>query len=248
LKERKSQNSIFVLATLGVYLGLVFAGATPGVLAQAAMAKQFDVKDEINKTDGLEKKPDDEKRSPLTTSVQIYIEDVEYFLASLSRLAAQGKFDAKRDTFNVVQTTMLPCVAASVAGRYTPVRFETSNEALRSPLNFFSRGMLYGYSLGDCVANGEFNGTEAVDSRFDLKLDEKGFKVWLEVKKGSDKEAEDLKRSLDSTLALYSTTANTALRKSVLKHTRFGFRSQQSILSFHLARSDLDSLLASNAK
>lgn len=53
----KNQNSILVLATLGVYLGLVLAGATPQVLAQAAMTRQFDVKDEIEVKDDLDKKP-----------------------------------------------------------------------------------------------------------------------------------------------------------------------------------------------
>lgn len=58
MNNRKNQNSILVLATLGVYLGLVLAGATPQVLAQAAMAKQFNVKDEIEKQDELDNKPD----------------------------------------------------------------------------------------------------------------------------------------------------------------------------------------------
>ncbi len=58
MNTRKNQNSILVLATLGVYLGLVLAGATPQVLAQAAMTKHFDVKDEIEVKDDLDKKPD----------------------------------------------------------------------------------------------------------------------------------------------------------------------------------------------
>jgi hypothetical protein len=59
LNNRKNQNSILVLATLGVYLGLVLAGATPQVLAQAAMTRQFDVRDEIEAKDDVDRKPDD---------------------------------------------------------------------------------------------------------------------------------------------------------------------------------------------
>jgi len=55
--NRKHQNSILVLATLGVYLSLVLVGATPQVMAQAAMTKQFNVKDEIEVKDDLDKKP-----------------------------------------------------------------------------------------------------------------------------------------------------------------------------------------------
>jgi len=58
MTTKRPQNSILVLATLGVYLGLVLAGATPQVLAQAAMTRQFDVKDEIEVKDDLENKPD----------------------------------------------------------------------------------------------------------------------------------------------------------------------------------------------
>jgi hypothetical protein len=57
LTTRKNQNSVLVLATLGVYLGLVLVGATPQVLAQAAMTRQFSVKDEVEVKDDLDKKP-----------------------------------------------------------------------------------------------------------------------------------------------------------------------------------------------
>ncbi len=58
MSSRKTNNSILVLATLGVYLGLVLVGATPQVLAQAAMTKQFNVKDEVEVKDDLDTKPD----------------------------------------------------------------------------------------------------------------------------------------------------------------------------------------------
>ena len=57
MSNRKNNNSALILATLGVYLGLVLVGATPQVLAQAAMTKQFNVKDEIEHKDDLDKKP-----------------------------------------------------------------------------------------------------------------------------------------------------------------------------------------------
>jgi len=57
VSNRKNYNSIFFLT---VYLGLVLVGATPQVLAQAAMTRQFDIKTEIVVEDDLDKKPDDE--------------------------------------------------------------------------------------------------------------------------------------------------------------------------------------------
>ena len=64
--QRRNQNSILVLATLGVYFGLVLAGATPQVLAQAAMTKQFDVRDEIEVKDDLDTKPNTPLRFQLS--------------------------------------------------------------------------------------------------------------------------------------------------------------------------------------
>ncbi len=58
MKRPKNHNSILVLATLGVYLGLVLVGATPQVLAQAAMTREFNVKDEIEVKDDLDTKPE----------------------------------------------------------------------------------------------------------------------------------------------------------------------------------------------
>lgn len=60
MSTRKSQNSILFLTTLGVYLGLVIAGgASPQVFAHpAATTRNFDITDEIEFKDDLDKKPD----------------------------------------------------------------------------------------------------------------------------------------------------------------------------------------------
>ncbi|HVF47549.1 MAG TPA: hypothetical protein VNA17_08295 [Pyrinomonadaceae bacterium] len=247
MTKPKTQNSAVVLATLGVYLGLLMAGAVPQVMASAALTRQFDVRDEIESSDEFDNKPDD-KRTPVSTSVQIYLEDVEQFLTSLGRLAARGSFDAKKDTFNLLQATVLPCVDTSRAGRFTPVKFESTSEAVRSPLATFSREMVYGYSLGDCLVNNAFPDVEAVDSRFDLKLDGQGLTARLEVKKGSEQEARKLLESLNAALRIYAAAESTRLRKRVIDHTRFSVRNSLVIVRLHLARADLDSLLASNAK
>lgn len=60
MSKRNKNNSIIFLTTLSVYLGLVLGGgAAPSVLAQAALARNFDVQDEIEVKDDLDKKPND---------------------------------------------------------------------------------------------------------------------------------------------------------------------------------------------
>ena len=58
MSRPSNKNSILVLATLGVYFGLVLVGATPQVLANAAMTREFSVKDEIEVKSDLDTKPD----------------------------------------------------------------------------------------------------------------------------------------------------------------------------------------------
>jgi len=55
----RSNNSILFLTTLGVYLGLVLVGATP-VLGHAATTRNFELLDEIEFKDDLDRKPDEE--------------------------------------------------------------------------------------------------------------------------------------------------------------------------------------------
>lgn len=57
MSKRNKNNSIIFLTTLSVYLGLVLVGA-PAVLSQAALTRNFDVRDEIEVKDDLDKKPD----------------------------------------------------------------------------------------------------------------------------------------------------------------------------------------------
>jgi hypothetical protein len=246
LSTRKTQNSILAVATLGVYLGLLLAGA-PGVLAQAATAKQFDVKDETGRRDDLDKKPD-EGRSPVTASVQIYLEDVEYFLSSLGRLQTRGKFDFSKDTFDLVETTLLPCVDSNLAGRYSPVTFNATSEASRAAIEYFSRGMVYGYSLGDCVPTSEFKGQAAVDNKFDFHFDGKTFWSNVAVRKDSPQRAADLQRELADTLALFAADSKSSLRSGIVKNTILHADNDQVTIVTRLPRGSLDTLLASSAK
>jgi hypothetical protein len=60
LGHKKNQNSILFLTTLGVYIGLLMAGATPGIVAQqsAAMTRNFELSEEVEVKDDLDLDPD----------------------------------------------------------------------------------------------------------------------------------------------------------------------------------------------
>lgn len=246
MNNRKNNNSVIFIATLGVYLGLVLVGATPQVMAQAAMTRQFNVKDEVEHKDDLDKKPDDE-RTPVSDAVQGYLQDVEYFFVNLQRLRSKGSFDLDKDVFDVTQSTMLPCVDSNQAGRYTPIKFEYVNESLRSALERFSRSMVFGYSLGDCMANTEFNGVKAVDTKFSYKLDAKEFSVNIAIRKQSPQNALHLLRGIESNLRLYAESNNNQLTQKIIAHTAFRAENNQVFIVTRLPRAGLNSLLAPDA-
>jgi hypothetical protein len=88
LTNRKNQNSILFLTTLGVYLGLVLVGATPQVLAQAATARHFDISEEMGHVENLDTDPS--KQSD-RNSVAIKIRrSVSAFLAEFASVRACG--------------------------------------------------------------------------------------------------------------------------------------------------------------
>lgn len=247
MANRKNHNSVIFLATLGVYFGLVLVGgATPQVYSQAATTQNFEIKDEFKAKDGLDKNPDND-RSPVTASVQIYLQDVEHFLARLGQLKSQGKFDPNADSFDIAQNTLLPCRDSNQAGRYSPIRFETTSKSSLSALKSLSSGMTYGYSLGDCVANTEFE-VDAAESRFIVRLDGRAFSTSLGVRKQSPQRAYGLLREMDCTLKVYSREGNSRILQSIVGGTTFRSEKDQVFIVTRLPRAGLDSLLAKSAK
>lgn len=246
MNSRKSHNSILFLTTLGVYLGLVLVGATP-VLGHAAMTRNFEIKDEVEVKDDLDTKPDDE-RSSVTDSIQVYLQDVEYFLDNLRKLNRAGKFDFRKDTFEIEQSTLLPCVANNKVGSYTADKFSLGNEFLRPSLEYFSKRLTDGYSLADCLPSERFNGHDATDSRFKLKLDRSEFSIEIAARKSSSQTANEILGSINETHKALNSKETEVVRKTISDNTSFKSRKSQIFVVTRLPRAGLDSLLAKDAK
>jgi hypothetical protein len=240
----KNHNSILFLTTLGVYLGLVLVGATPQVLAQAATVKQFTIREEIGARDDLDNKPGDESESA-ERAVQYYLEDIEEFLIALGDLSARGQFNVLSDTFDVTQTTLLPCVDGAKAERFSKVRFINSNELTNQALIRIINPMAYGYSLGDCVTSAD--GKTAKDSRFNVHLDDKELSVAIVVVRASDDHADSLARDLDAAKGLFKIQA-TPIRTAIIEHTLVRPIGEHTAIVTRLPRGSLPSLLVSKAQ
>lgn len=248
MTNRRTNNSILFLTTLGVYLGLVLVGgAAPQVFAHGALTRNFDLKDEVEVTDDLDKNPDNEA-AMLSLSIKSYLEDVEYFLTTLQTLGRSGKFDLSRDAFEVTQTTLLPCVPANNVGNYTANTFELKNELLRPSLERFSKLLTDGYSLADCMPSSRFGGQEATNSKFTFKLDDAAFSVQVAVQKASPEIARRVSGGLVSVFARFTPKPGELARQKIFENTSFKSSNDQVFVVTRLARADLDPLLATSAK
>lgn len=230
-----------------MYLGLlVVGGAAPQVFAHSATTRNFDLVDEVEFSDDLDNKPDDE-RSPVHVSIENYLEDVEMFISSLRGLHKRGLFDPATVTFAVGQNTQLPCVAANKVGSYTVAEFASSGETARKTLEWFSKRLTDGYSLGDCLPNDRYGSKETHNSKFNFKLDRVQFVVEVVVKKASAKEASLLAADLQNTFRdLKMASANTT-RLRIYGRTTFHAENDQVFIITRLPRAGLESLLANDA-
>lgn len=246
MKSSKPNNSILFLTTLGVYLGLVLVGATP-VLGHAATTRNFEITDEIEVKDDLDRKPDDE-RSPLAISIGNYYADLEYFLTSLEKLQKAGKFDVATDTFEIAQSTALPCVAGNKVGSYTAETLFTSNSAVRPALEFTGKRVTDGYAFADCVPSDKFAGQEATHSKFVLKLTADGLSLEVSGVKRSTVEADAYLKELTAAWDQFRKTATEPAPKYISEGTALSVNGAKILVVTRLPRAALNRLLAKDAK
>lgn len=246
MKSSKPNNSILFLTTLGVYLGLVLVGATP-VLGHAATTRVFEITDEIEVKDDLDRKPDDE-RSPLAISIGNYYADLEYFLVSLEKLQKSGKFALSTETFEISQSTALPCVAGNKVGSYTAESLFTSNSAVRPALEFTGKRITDGYAFADCVPSDKFAGQEATHSKFVLKLTADGLSLEVSGVKKSTVEADAYLKELSAAWDQFRTAAKDPAPKYISNGTVLSVTGSKILVVTRLPRAALNTLLAKDAK
>jgi len=235
-----------LFTTLGVYLGLMLVGATP-VLGHAATTRNFEISEEIEFRDDLDRKPD-EKRSPLAMSIGNYYADLEYLIDSLEKLRKSGKFDLAADTFELSQSSALPCVANNKVGSYTAETLIAANEILRSLLESATKRLTDGYAFADCIPSERFGGQKATHSRFVLKLTADGLMLEVSGVKRSPAEAAAFLRDLKAGWAQFRTLAKTPLQKYISDGTVLSVSGTKILVVTRLPRAGLDTLLAKDAK
>lgn len=247
--SRKNHNSVLFLTTLGVYLGLVLVGATPQVLAQAATTKQFNVKDEIERQDDLENKPDLTARD-LDKAIESYFDDLRDFVDDLKKLHGIEKFSLSFDTFDSTKVSFSPCPATgTLRSQDTTSHIDRWLIPAIEDANFAAVDAAW---LGDCLPFSGFpDRTKAKSAGLSLSYDKKELKYELSVNLSSAERTRSLHDGLANAFTQFAFEEDDldfTLLKVLYERTRLSNANNQVIIVTRLPRGSLDTLFASNAK
>lgn len=229
MSNRRTNNSILFLTTLGVYLGLVLVGgAAPQVFAHGALTRNFELKDEIEVTDDLDKKPDDEQ------ALEIYASALESIFITASELAAslpvlveQGRYDF--DTYYGInasgQFSGVSYLGRGVdSGKYTP--------AIRSLFSAFPQA----------------NEPDTKPFRLGFSVEPRSFEFTLGFAAGPQGESERLAQSYRALLPTLKERHLSAARRLIYESTQISSSEHQVFIVTRLPRAALDPLLGLRAK
>jgi len=111
MSKQTRYNQILFLTTLSVYMGLVLMGGASPALAQAAMAKGFELKTELEAKDDLDKKPNDKEKKQISQSLDDYFNTSRWFLGELQRISALNKFDQNISYLSIGKRLAVPLVS-----------------------------------------------------------------------------------------------------------------------------------------
>lgn len=227
----------------------MLVGATPQVLAQAAMARQFNVKDEIEVKDDLDKKP----RTPeLADSIQTYLFNVESFVEDLQDLRRRGIYQTGRDTFEFSHLTALPCEFTPSGLRVGLVydqKVVVGNDGLWNSVMSLRNRLTHDFPLADCLTSNELKGRNNADlSSTNVALNRYVFSIELGFKKNTAHNATLLTDDLTSSLSQWDLDDLSPVQKQIIAFTSFRSENDQVFVVTRLPRAGLDALLASDAK
>ncbi len=247
MNNRKNQNPILVLATLGVYLGLVLAGATPQVLAQAAMAREFNAKDEIEVKDDLDKSPDGEE-------IKAFLENrfetaLSSFVRDLRDLNALGKYRKSGDDTFSISASYRQCLKdgasgdssfgpASVDSDWIAKAFASLQKNLAPPDEFPTFMQFAVAERGDRCKTFE-SATE---------LDTSDHVIRLSFTRDGAKNAVQIKNGLVSFFAERASGHVDPLTRQIYQFTKASSKNDQVFIITRLPRAGLDALVSTDAK
>jgi hypothetical protein len=232
-----------------VYLGLVLVGATPQVLAQAAMTRQFNVKDEVEISDDV----DD---NPTPTSEQsdqafgAYFDGIVHFLADLEKVWRRNDGELANSGFGTRRVSHSPCNSTDLN-----VFREFNSPFDKRFVDPLSRAKLAATVdlsyLSDCLPYLEIpDSTKARKLGVQITCNKKDLRYQVSLDFGSPEKTRHVLEVLQDRLeALRATdTAEDQIQAVLYRHTQLTSVDTQIFIVTRLPRAGLDPLLAIDAQ
>lgn len=237
--NKNKNNSIIFLTTLSVYLGLVLVGgAMSPILTQAATARSFDIQDEIEFKDDLDKKPKDDAEKArdidIAKALIIFIED-------LQKLQTIGKYNPLSEETYSKQNTY----AIGRASSQQPPNAWVTVAADELFEKLFRKNIDKVVDVGNGDGNEKFLKTTC---RFKVILDKSSLELRIEIIKDSIETADSLAENLTHLFdPKFDETAEQSV-KLIYENTKVSSENNQVFIVTRLPRGSLDNLLKQDAK
>lgn len=239
MSNRKGQNSIIFLTTLGVYLGLALVGAAPSIMAQAALTQKLEI---VSPKAEEDKDCWDDAPHEVTDLLNsgFVVGGVLDFIHDLQRLSGIGKYDfGDRFDFKFDYRA----TEGGIARTDYPNSF--SNEWLRvaasERIEQLGSNSYYRYDQ-------ELK-TNASHSTVRFSSENGILEVTISLERATDKDAFALAKLYNDTFAVGTCTSVLSVKEKVLyQNSKSSAENNQVFIVTRLPRAGLDSLLATDAK
>lgn len=236
MNNRKSYNSIFFLT---VYLGLVLVGASPQVLAHAATNSLFDLRNEIEYKDDLDKKPEnDEVEDFLALESEKAIGE---FINELKKLKKSGKRISNRQIEKSCAHTWVSDDSSGMASIIASPESSNVSSVLDKLWNHYEK----------LLANSRYDNLPSYFKYLDSKVEfsqkhsfqNRNLDVQIHFSHDSVEKAKSFADNLNESFAKEASQAKNKVTKVVYENTKAISSSGYVSVTTNLPRSSIDSLL-----
>ncbi|MBK6722487.1 MAG: hypothetical protein IPG58_04160 [Acidobacteria bacterium] len=249
MSTHRTQTSIITLATIGVYIGLLMAGATPCVLGQtpSATTRPFDISEELELAEKLDKKPDPTAEE-WDKAIEVYFNDLADFVKNLKKLSSIEKFDPSFEIFKVKSSSYQPCPQTGTGRRIS--EDSTINGWVVGAIEDAKIATEHSKWLSDCLAFDGFAGRDkAKSAELSLSYDKKELSYQLSLNFNSPERSKSSGEGLLRAFEQFQIDDDEDLElvKVLHKLTRITSVNNQVQIVTRLPRAGLDALLATDA-
>jgi hypothetical protein len=230
VNNSKSYNQILFITTLSVYLGLVLVGASPQVLAQAALTQE-QYFEQLEKTNTLEmNKQIDDKN--------LFVPTIHHLVTELNKLSNRGEFDWNHDYRFKIEGLTFCKSDNSVAYLGSSIDL---GEEVGNLLDKFS--VKLGRELSKRQTKLGFGDIYSHSLDFGLSTAKNQFSVLVKISTKSPEETKGFHSALNAYFENFSRYTSLSAEKIIYDGTTVTSADNQVIISTRLPRGSIDSLL-----